>query len=213
LLVLSSPSGGGKTSIAQRLVANRPDVGYSVSATTRPPREGETDGQSYWFWSRSGFERAIAAGEFLEWAEYGGNLYGTLRGEVAKGIAAGKHVVLDIEVQGAEQLRTQVENGVHVFVLPPSGVELVRRLAGRGTEDAATVARRVAIAGEELGLASRYDYLVINNELDQAVAEVSNIIDAECRRTRRQTRLDIVVSQFRRDLAAAANPERLSGAS
>ncbi len=210
--MLSSPSGGGKTSIAKGLVATRGDVVYSISATTRAPRGGESDGQSYWFLSRERFEEGIAAGEFLEWAEYGGNLYGTLQGEVSKGIAAGKHVVLDIEVQGAEQLRTRVENGVHVFVLPPTGAELVRRLAGRGTEDAAAVARRLAIAGEELGVASRYDYLVVNRELDQAVEDVSNIIDAECRRVRRQTRLDTVVSQFRRELAAAASPERPSGA-
>jgi guanylate kinase len=207
LLVLSSPSGGGKTSIARRLVATRADVAYSISATTRSPRQGEVDGQSYWFMSRPDFERAVAADEFLEWAEYGGNLYGTLRREVAKSIAAGKHVVLDIEVQGAEQLRARVENGVQIFVLPPSGTELVRRLTGRGTEDPATVARRLRIASEELGLASRYDYLVINDELEEAVVEVSNIIDAECRRTRRQARLDNVVSQFRRDLAAAS-PER-----
>ncbi len=209
--MLSSPSGGGKTSIAKRLVTTRSDVVYSVSATTRRPRQGERDGQSYWFLSRADFERSIAADEFLEWAEYGGNLYGTLRREVAKAIDAGKHVVLDIEVQGAEQLRAKVEDGVHVYVLPPSGTELVRRLVGRGTEDPATVARRLRIASDELGLAGRYDYLVVNDELDQAVAEVANIIEAECRRTRRQTRLDTVVSQFRRDLAAA-NPERPSGA-
>lgn len=209
--MLSSPSGGGKTSIAKGLVAIRGDVGYSVSATTRSPRDGETDGLSYRFLSRPAFERSIAGDEFLEWAEYGGNLYGTLRSEVARTIAAGKHVVLDIEVRGAEQLRTRVENGVHVFVLPPTGTELIRRLTRRGTEDAATVTRRLAIAGEELGLAGRYDYLVINSDLDQAVAEVSNIIDAECRRTHRQKRLDTLVSQFRRELAAAS-PERPSGA-
>jgi guanylate kinase len=211
LLVLSSPSGGGKTSIAKRLVETRSDVGYSVSATTRAPRAGEIDGASYRFLTRTAFEQSVAADEFLEWAEYGGHLYGTLRSAVSGTLAAGKHVVLDIEVRGAEQLRTRVSKGVHIFVLPPTGAELIRRLTGRGTEDAATIARRLAIAGEELGLADRYDYLVINSDLDRAVAEVSNIIDSECRRTQRQTRLSIVVNQFRRELAAASL-ERSGGA-
>jgi guanylate kinase len=202
--VLSSPSGGGKTSIARRLVATRSDVKYSISATTRAPRPGEQDGTSYWFLDRTRFEGAIAAGELLEWAEYGGNLYGTLRAEVDRAIAGGKHVVLDIEVQGAEQLRAKVANAVQVFVLPPSATELVRRLKGRGTEEPAVVARRMAIASEELGVAGRYDYLVINDDLERVVAEVGCIIDVECRRIGRQTRLETVVSQFRRELAAAS---------
>lgn len=206
MLVLSSPSGGGKTTIAKRLVATRTDVVYSVSATTRAPRAGEEDGKSYWFLARDRFESSVAAGEFLEWAEYGGQLYGTLRAEVEKGIAAGRHVVLDIEVRGAEQLRARVSNAVHVFVLPPSGAELVARLKGRGTEDARAVARRMAIASDELAAAERYDYLVINDHLDRAVAEVATIIDAECRRTTRLRRLDDVVNQFRRELAAASPP-------
>jgi guanylate kinase len=196
-LVLSSPSGGGKTSIAKRLLTVRGDVVHSVSATTRATRDGEVDGQSYWFISRAEFEREVAEGAFLEWAEYGGNLYGTLRREVDRGRAAGKHVVLDIEVQGAEQLRGSVPDAVHVFVLPPSGAELVKRLEGRKTETAAVIAKRLSIAAMELGRAGQYDYVVVNDDLDQATAQVVEIIAVECRRPSRLRGLAKFVGDIR----------------
>lgn len=205
-MVLSSPSGGGKTSIARRLLATRPDdVTYSVSATTRNKREGEVNGSSYWFVGRAEFQAKVAAGEFLEWAEYGGNLYGTLRAEVARGRAAGKHVVLDVEVQGAGQLRGSMPDAVQVFVIPPSGAELVKRLRGRNTESEASINRRMAIAATELGLAGSYDYLVINDDLERATREVGEIIDVECRRPSRMQRLDATIEAFRAVLGPSAN--------
>ena len=163
LLVLSAPSGGGKTTLAKSLLAARPDTAYSVSATTRAPRPGEEHGKSYYFLTRLEFERRVAAGEFLEWAEYAGNLYGTLRSEVERIFAAGKHAVLDIEVQGARKVRANFTNGVHVFVLPPSVQVLLDRLTGRGDMAPEAVKRRLRTAVEELGAVGEYDYVVIND--------------------------------------------------
>jgi guanylate kinase len=128
LLVLSSPSGGGKTTIARRLLERRHDVGYSVSATTRAMRTGEVHGRDYWFITPAEFAARVDTGAFIEHARYGGHEYGTLREEVERQLAMGHHVVLDIEVQGARQVRERVPGAVLVFVLPPSGGELIRRL-------------------------------------------------------------------------------------
>jgi guanylate kinase len=199
--VISSPSGGGKSTIARHLLEAREDVSYSVSATTRPIRAGETDGSNYHFLGRAEFERRVAAGEFIESAEYGGHRYGTLRGEVEKGLAAGKHVVLDIEVAGARQVRAKFPNSVHVFVLPPSAPVLVQRLRGRKTEDAATVGKRLAIASEELLAAREYEYVVVNDDVVDAVAHVAAILDGEAHRVSRLVNLDLVIENLRRDLA------------
>ena len=209
LLVLSSPSGGGKTSIARRLLDTRDDVGYSVSATTRAPRPGEQEGRDYHFLSRAEFERRAAAGEFLEHAAYGGSLYGTLRSEIDRIFAAGRHAVLDIEVEGARQVRTNLPGAVHVFVLPPSGAELVRRLEGRNTEDAAAVQRRLDHAAHELAAVAEYDYAIFNEDLVLAVAQVAAILDAEARRVARQEGLAPFIERLRRDLLAAAS--RIAG--
>lgn len=174
---------------------------YSVSATTRPMRAGEMHGSSYHFLDRPEFERRLAAGEFIESAEYGGQLYGTLRVEVEKGLAAGKHVVLDIEVAGARQVRAKFPNSVHVFVLPPSAAVLMQRLRGRKTEDATAVARRLSIASEELLAAREYEYVVVNDDVVDAVAHVAAILDGEARRVRRIINLDLVIENLRRDLA------------
>jgi guanylate kinase len=199
--VLSSPSGGGKSTIARHLLEAREDVTFSISATTRAPRTGERDGREYHFLDRATFERRAGAGEFLEWAEYGGNLYGTLLAEVQRGLEAGKHVVLDIEVQGARQVRDRFPDSVHVFVLPPSAPQLAARLKDRNTEDQAALRRRLTIAADELLAAREYDFAVVNDDVVEAVAQVAAILDVEARRTRRLPNLDQVIQTMRRDLA------------
>lgn len=201
LLVLSSPSGGGKSTIARHLLEAREDVTYSVSATTRPMREGEVDGRDYHFLSREEFTRRREAGEFAESAEYGGHLYGTLRSEVERGLGEGRHVVMDIEVAGARQVRAQFPDSVQVFVLPPSAAELTGRLRKRNTEDAAAMARRLAIAAEELAAAGEYQYIVVNDDVVEAVGQVAAILDVEARRVQRITNLPRVIDNLRRDLA------------
>ena len=179
LVVLAAPSGAGKTTIAQALVAEREDVGFSVMATTRPPRAGERDGHDYHFLTRDEFDRRVRAGEFLEWAEYAGNRYGTLRAEVDRIRQAGRHVLLDIEIQGAEQVRRAYPwpDSVAIFLLPPSGPELIRRLRGRGTESNLTMWRRLERARAELSVAPTFDVVVVNEDLARAVVDVSRAID------------------------------------
>jgi len=203
LLVLSSPSGGGKTTIARRLLASRSDIGYSVSATTRAMRPGEVNGRDYWFLSEDEFEAKVMAGEFLEHASYHGRRYGTLRSEVERHFAAGRHVVLDIEVNGARQVRRQMSGAVLVFVIPPTGAALVERLAARRTEDRAALEGRLAIATDELAVASEYDYVVVNEELERAVQEVAGILEAESRRVCRQDDLESRTERLRREVADA----------
>jgi guanylate kinase len=199
--VLSSPSGGGKSTIARHLLEAREDVTYSVSATTRAMRPGEEDGRHYHFLEREEFERRVRAGDFVEWAEYEGNRYGTLHAEIERGLASGRHVVLDIEVAGSRQVRERFPEAVQVFVLPPSAAVLAQRLRGRNTEDPATVARRLAIATEELGAAREYEYIVVNDDVVNAVSQVAAILDVEARRVRRLTNLESVIDNLRRGLA------------
>ena len=203
LLVLSSPSGGGKSTIARHLLAAREDLGYSVSATTRAPRPGEQDGVDYHFIPPDEFTRRVGMGEFVEWAEYGGSKYGTLKAEVDRVMGEGQSVVLDIEVAGARQVRKAFPESVHVFVLPPSGTALAQRLRMRRTDDAAAQARRLAIAKEEIGAAGEYDYVIVNDDLVTAVAQVAAILDAEGRRVYRMTDLKDTVELLRQELEAA----------
>jgi len=205
LLVLSSPSGGGKTTIARSLLQARDDLGYSVSATTRPLREGERDGVDYHFISRDEFLRRVDAGEFLEWATYAGNLYGTLRSEIDQIFARGRTAVLDVEIEGARQIRASFPNSLHVFVLPPSADVLVGRLAGRNTEPAAVIRERIARAADELAAVAEYDYAIFNEDLVLAVAQVAAILDAEARRVARQEGLAPFIERLRRDVNAAAS--------
>ena len=204
LLVLSSPSGGGKTTIARRVLQRRSDLGYSVSATTRPMRGGERGGVDYHFLSREEFTRRREAGAFLEWATYGGYLYGTLRSEVEDILASGRHAVLDIEVEGARRIRETFANSLHLFLLPPSAEVLVERLRGRNTERPGAIRDRMVRAAEELAAVSEYDYVIVNQELDLAVTQVIAIIDAESRRVARQDTLPAFVEGLRRDVIAAA---------
>ena len=205
LLVLSSPSGGGKTSIAKSLLQARDDLAYSVSATTRPRREGEREGEDYHFLTRQEFQRRVEAGEFLEWATYAGNLYGTLRGEIDRIVERGRTAVLDVEIEGARQIRATFANSLHVFVLPPSADALVGRLAGRNTEPAGVIRERITRAADELAAVVEYDYAIVNEDLVIAVAQVAAILDAEARRVARQDGLAAFVERLRRDVIASAS--------
>jgi len=205
LLVLSSPSGGGKTSITKQLLQARDDLGYSVSATTRPMRPGERDGVDYHFLSRDEFIRRRDADEFLEWATYAGELYGTLKSEIERILGKGKNAVLDVEIEGARQIRARFPNSLHLFVLPPSAEVLLGRLVGRDTEPASVIQERIARAADELAAVSEYDYAIVNENLVLAVAQVAAILDAEARRVSRQDGLPRFVQRLRREVIEAAD--------
>ena len=178
-VILSAPSGGGKTTIARHLLERRADVGYSVSCTTRTPRPRERDGIDYYFLTRDEFVRKRECGEFAESAEVHGNLYGTLRSEIARVLGSGRHVVMDIDVQGARQLQRVFPESVTVFVLPPSGEVLLDRLRKRQTESPQQLAKRLHSALEELRAVEEYEYVVVNDDLETAVLRVEAILDAE----------------------------------
>ncbi len=203
-IILSAPSGAGKTSIAQGLLARRPDVGYSVSCTTREPRPGEKPGEDYHFLSTKDFLARRAAGEFAESAQVHGNLYGTLRSEVDRVLRSGRHVVMDIDVQGAVQFRKAFPDSVAVFVLPPSGEVMLERLRARGTEDGESLARRMISALEELRSVTDYHYVVTNDVIDETVARVSAILDAEMVRRDRLRDLDasvrVLIARLQREI-------------
>lgn len=189
-IILSSPSGGGKTTIALKLLAVRRDVGYSVSCTTRPPRDGEVDGRDYHFRSLKDFKRGQAAGEFAESAEVHGHLYGTLRAEADRVLSSGKNVIMDIDVQGARQFAAAFPDSVLIFILPPSAEALIARLEARGTEEPKSLIRRFRSAIDELKAIDLYQYVVVNDEVDSAVAATSSIIEAEGLRRSRDGALD-----------------------
>jgi len=186
LVVLSAPSGCGKTTILKRVMADLPGLVFSVSHTTRLPRAGEQDGRDYFFVDRQGFEsiRDRKPSGFLEWAEVHGNFYGTGRQGVEEQRAAGLDVILDIDIQGAAQVR-RATDPVTVFIAPPSLDELGRRLRGRGSEDEQTVALRLNNAEQEMQAAGEYDYLIVNDVLDEAVESLRSILIAERLRRRR----------------------------
>lgn len=167
-LVLSAPSGAGKTTLIRRLCAEFPGLGYSVSCTTRKPRANEVDGKDYIFLSRQDFEQRRLAGEFAEWAEVHGNLYGTPLAPVREMLAEGRDALFDIDVQGAAQLKLNLDNAAFIFILPPSMRELERRLRFRGEDDEDTISRRLANARRELCEATWYDALIVNDDLDAA---------------------------------------------
>lgn len=178
LVVVAGPSGVGKGTVHARVRAALPDALLSVSVTTRTPRPGERDGIDYRFVDDATFEEMAAGGELLEWATYAGNRYGTPRAPVLEAVAAGEVVVLDIEVQGATQVKARVPDALLVFLRPPNLEELERRLRGRGTEDDAAVARRLTTAREELAAADLFDVQVVNDDLDACVDEVLVAIEA-----------------------------------
>ena len=178
-IILSAPSGGGKTTIAKTLLSRRQDLGYSVSCTTRAPRASEVDGRDYYFITRQEFLAKREEGAFAESAVVHGNLYGTLRSEVERVLAMGRHVVMDIDVQGAVQFMRAFPHSVTIFILPPSAEVLLERLRARQTESAAQLAARLQSALQELQQVAEYEYIVVNDDLERAVASVDSIIDAE----------------------------------
>ena len=176
LVVISGPSGVGKDTIIERLLELDPNLTYSVSCTTRAPRPGEVDGVHYTFVSRERFEELIANGHFLEHASYNGNLYGTPAGPVEEARAAGHDILLKIEVEGAQQVRKRVKDGIFIFIAPPNHDELARRQELRSSETHEEKAERLQIAEKEMAYARDYDHVVVNDDLERAVTEVLAII-------------------------------------
>jgi guanylate kinase len=198
LVVLSAPSGTGKTTVAERLVAGFDDVVRSLSYTSRPARTGEIDGVDYNFVSRAEFEAMVARGEFLEWADVFGNLYGTGRRPIEALIAAGRDVLLVIDVQGARQVRRAIRELVTIFVLPPSLGALEARLRGRSQDGRAAIERRLRTAREEVSAVAEYDYVIVNDDLERCVGDVAAIIRAErLRRARRSGVIEPIIGTFR----------------
>lgn len=180
LLVVSGPSGVGKSTVVAALAAARDDIEVAVSATTRPPRPGEVDGVHYHFLDDRAFDELAAAGGFLEWATYNRYRYGTPWASVRKPLAEGRTLVLEIDVQGARQVREQFPDAVLVFLLPPNLAALEARIRGRAADDEATIARRVVIAQQEFAQAGAFDHQVANVQVDQATADLARIVDAHC---------------------------------
>jgi guanylate kinase len=177
VVVISGPSGVGKGSVHAGLHGLLGDLVTSVSVTTRAPRPGEVDGVAYHFVDGPGFDAMVERGDLLEWAEYAGNRYGTPRGPVDGIVDAGDVALLEVEVQGALQVRTARPDALLVFLVPPSFEELERRLRDRGTEDEATVQARLEVARSEMGARERFDHVVVNDDLARATAEVARLID------------------------------------
>jgi guanylate kinase len=197
LLVLSSPSGAGKTTLARALLQAHPDLHMSVSLTTRPPRRDEVHGKDYTFIDAAEFERAKAAGELLEWAEVFGRSYATPRAPVLEALAAGRDMLFDIDWQGAQQLKQRLPDDVtSVFILPPDGKSLERRLHQRGQDSTEVMARRMAAAATEVSHWNEYDYVIVNADLAESSAALSAILAAERLKRTRQTGMDAFVANI-----------------
>jgi guanylate kinase len=204
LLILSSPSGAGKTTLSRRLMAWDPAIRFSISATTRPARPGEADGREYYFRNRQDFESMVDSGEMLEHAEVFGNLYGSPKAPVEAAMAEGRDTVFDIDWQGGQQIRNSSlgRDVVSVFVLPPSIAELERRLRNRGQDSDAVIADRMAKSRNEISHWAEYDYVIINTDLDKAFNELVTILQAERLRRDRQPGLTDFVRGLNREFAA-----------
>ena len=205
LVVVSSPSGGGKGTLIRRVLKSVPELSYSVSFTTRPPREGEVHGQHYFFVSPAEFETMAVAGEFLEWAYVHGNRYATSRTQVARELAEGRDIILEIDVQGAANIRQSGIDAISVFILPPSFEILRARLVARGSENPAALAVRLANSRGEVERYREFDYVVINDEAERAAAQLAAIIYAErARRTRQEQAAQAVLATFTRETPQSA---------
>ena len=185
-MVISGPSGAGKSSFVQELLSRNPSLVYSVSATTRSRRPHEEEGRDYFYLSREEFRRRVDAGDFVEWAEVHGELYGSLRSQTDRVLEAGKNVLLDIDVQGGRTVRRIYTDGVFIFVLPPSLADLEERLRRRGTDNEDRIRIRLENARRELALVHEYDYAVVNDDLEIATRKVAAILEAEACRTSRR---------------------------
>jgi len=185
LFVISAPSGAGKSTVGRRVVAELSGLGFSISYTTRAPREGETDGYDYYFVDRERFDRRVEDGRFLEWAEVHGNRYGTDLPATEQLLAGGADLLLDIDVQGARQVREGPIRSVSIMILPPDFQTLESRLTGRGSETDEQRRRRLAKARAEVGEYENFDFVVVNDDLDRAVDEAAAIVKAERRRSGR----------------------------
>ena len=200
MFILSSPSGAGKTTISRMLLERDPEIKLSVSATTRPMREGEVDGQDYHFVSREQFDQMVENSEFLEWATVFSNSYGTPKAQVKAGLREGQDYLFDIDWQGTQQLYQKMETDVvRVFILPPSLEELQRRLTGRGTDSAEVIKARMDRARAEISHWDGYDYVVVNDDVESCYAQVCEILHAERMRRARQTGLIGFVRELMKD--------------
>jgi guanylate kinase len=210
-IILSAPSGGGKTTIAKALLASRKDIGYSVSCTTRQPRAGEVEGKDYYFVSRTDFISKRERGEFAESAEVHGNLYGTLRSEVLRVLESGKHVLMDIDVQGASQFTRVFPQSVTIFVLPPAAEVLLERLKKRQTESPQQLADRLQSALQELQSVDEYEYVVVNDDLNQAITRITAIVDAEVSSRERvvglRTQVALLIDRLEHEIETRTNKE------
>ncbi len=197
LFVVSSPSGGGKGTLIRRVLNNVPHLSYSVSYTTRTPRNGEIDGREYFFVNPERFEQMVAANEFLEWARVHGNYYGTSARQVSLEVDEGRDIILEVDVQGADSIRRLVTDSVSIFILPPSYDVLRKRLMSRGTDSAEELQLRLRNAPEEISHYVAFDFVIINDDADHASAQLASIINAErARRSRQELHVKQVLSTF-----------------
>jgi len=179
LIVISGASGTGKGTVCNRLLKEVPDMNYSISATTRQPREGEKDGVNYYFYTKEEFQKMVNEGGFLEWAEIYGNFYGTPLKKIEERLNLGEDILLEIDVQGALNVMKKYPQGVFIFLLPPSLQELEKRIRGRGTESGEVLAKRIAAAKDEISIGRKYTYTVVNDKVDKAVKKIKSILMAE----------------------------------
>lgn len=199
LVIVSSPSGGGKGTLIRRVLKTVPNLGYSVSFTTRPPREGELEGRHYFFVTEEKFREMIAAGEFLEWAEVHSYLYGTGRAQVESELKAGRDIILEIDVQGASVVRALAPGAVSTFILPPSFEILRQRLRARGSETEDALALRLRNARSEVKRYREFDYVIINDDAERAAGQLASIVYAErARRDRQEQAARAVIESFPR---------------